>query len=231
MNMSDSALIFGMCGLFVALPILGVIGVFVAGRYSKRNAQQQIPMEGATCTETLQGDIVIEGNLVRDSLIIGFFGFTLAVAVLGAVGTSGRDRLTIWLLAFVWGCITVPTIWRLSKTLMNARYRFKAGERTLVVKKGRQQRAFGFAELAELKVTCWRTELRLRYGARSYFFVGRLELTLKSGETWLLGMLSSYKGMDELQERTDMISGMIAGMTGVKVTKVDQTEAAKAEPS
>lgn len=217
MSTSDEIFIFSVCGGIILLPILGVIAVFVAGLISKRNAKQQVPMEGATFTETLDGDLTIEANRWRNGLIIAFLGATLAVMLIGLVTVTDTDRLSFGLFTLLWGAVTVPTIWQLSKALMSPRYRFSRGEQQLIIRQGRQQRALGFGELAGVTLTRSTTELTGR--ARGTFYLARLELKLKNGETLPLGTLSGYRGAEELLGRAQTIGNLIAQTTGAPLSE------------
>jgi hypothetical protein len=219
MSTGDSIFVYSVCGGVILLPILGLIGVFIAGIISRRNAKQQIAMEGSTFTETLAGDLIMEGNTWRNSLIVGFFGASLLVMVIGLVTASDRDRLLFAMFTLVWGLMTVPTIWRLTKALLEPRYRFSVTDRQLFIRQGRKLRALGFGELAGLKTTGWQSDYHGRYTSGTFYW-GRLELTLKDGEVLKLGLLTGSRDTEEVLARCRKMTGLITRMTGLPATEL-----------
>jgi len=213
MNTSDSIFIFGTCGGLLLLPVVAVLGVYLVGRRARQSFQQQIALEGASCTLKKNGDIEIEANFWRDLFLIVFFGAVLVGAALLLISAISLNSI---LLLLGVALVTVAPIVILGRSLLNPRYYFSVGTRQLEIWWGVSQRRIAFSDVSEYHITTSELQMSARPG-NSTIHQATIEQKLKSGETTQLGTLSSLLGKPDLLDRCQAIGKLLSEATGASL--------------
>jgi hypothetical protein len=166
--------------------VLVVLGVYLVGRRDRQSSQQQIAMEAASCTQTMNGKIKIEANFWRDLLVIAFLGAVLMLTALGAMSDLSFNSLL--LLLIVAGATSVPLV-ILGRSLFNPHHYFFVGARQLEIRRGASKRRSPFSDVSEYHITTGEGQMSWK-ASNSTIHHATVTQKLKSGESTPLGLLS-----------------------------------------